>query len=131
MATRSEKILTLAVLFAILGAAGVWVIRYNHNCSKTDQAFETRIARLKTEIAARIRVGMKKDDVLHFLADEGMKVTVRDSKLNATIETDGRCAMGCSFGPRPTLIVVHIQFDQRGIVSSEPQVESKGLGDCM
>jgi hypothetical protein len=115
----------VAIALAIVLLAGIFAWR-NHqtqvSCKKRGDAFEARVEALKRDAREKLRIGTKKDAVVHFFSDHGIPVTFSQGQAEGTIYTEGCSPFGC--GTDQALLGLRIDVDEAGTVISTPNIGS-------
>ena len=118
-----RTLLPIAVcLFVALPiSAGSCLYRYqNAACRQRGAKYNARVEKLKRDAHDKLKVGAKKDDVVHFFKENGIPVTFSSEGASGTIYTTGCAPSGC--GSDDALIGLRVKVDQAGTVVAEPIV---------
>jgi hypothetical protein len=97
-------------------------------CKKRGDAYEARVETLTREAHAKLKIGTKKDAVIHFFAENGIPVTFTVNEASGTIYTTGCSPMGC--GTDAALLGLRVSLDENGSVTSEPSIGAL-YTDCL
>jgi hypothetical protein len=98
-------------------------------CKQRGIALNSQVDALKRTAIERLKVGMTKDDVIHFYAENNFSFSF-DKSFGATgsIRTYGCSPTGC--GTDEFVIVLTVKLDESGSVKSEPIIGG-GYTNCL
>jgi hypothetical protein len=111
---------TVGLIFVLLTTLACLVNHRNVICKKRGDAYSARVARLRWEAHAKLKIGTKKDAVLAFFAENSIPATFSPSEASGTIRTSGCAPSGC--GSDAALLGLRVKVDEAGTVVSEPVI---------
>ena len=97
-------------------------------CKKRGDALEERVEALTRGARAKLKIGTKKDAVVRFFTENGMKVTFSQNEASGMINATGCSPLGC--GTDAALVRLRMNVDKSGSVTSEPEVDGI-YADCL
>jgi hypothetical protein len=115
---RRELLLSTAGLLISLLITSVGCLYRYHSATRKQRgdAYRAKVETLKREAHERLRIGTKKDDVIHFFAENGIPVAFSREEASGTIHTTGCAPSGC--GSDAALLGVRVKVDEAGTVVS-------------
>lgn len=125
-----SAILGLVLLLALVGCEGCLFYRYHSAaCKQRGAQYAARVEKLKRDAHERLRIGTKKEDVIHFFKENGLPVAFVEVpyehsrkvyEATGTISVTGCAPSGC--GSDDAWLGLRVNVDDAGTVISEPVV---------
>jgi uncharacterized protein YpmB len=97
-------------------------------CKIRGDAYDTRARALEREAHATLKIGVKKNTIIRFFAENGIPVTFTRDVAEGTIYTVGCSPLGC--GTDNALLGLRVGVDKKGTIISEPVIGSI-YTDCL
>jgi hypothetical protein len=97
-------------------------------CKQRGDVYDARANALERDAHTRLKIGIKKDFVIRFFAENGIPVTFSGGWAEGTIYTTGCSPLGC--GTDNAFLGLRVKVDKKGSVVSEPVVDA-GYTDCL
>lgn len=123
------------MLWTVIGVVvasviGLSVYRYHRNNSREGGEYSNAIveARMREAYDAKLKIGTKKDAVVRFFTENGIKVTFSQNEASGIINATGCSPLGC--GTDRALIRLRMNVDENGSVTSKPEVDGM-YADCV
>jgi hypothetical protein len=104
----------------LIDSAGCLYRYHSAACKQRGDAYSARVKTLERDAHEKLRIGTKKDAVVHFFAENNIPVTFSRDEASGTIYTSGCAPSGC--GSDAALLGLRVKVDQSGTVVSEPVV---------
>ncbi|MGA2348944.1 MAG: hypothetical protein ABSF70_00810 [Terracidiphilus sp.] len=96
-------------------------------CKKREDALEARVDAFTREAHTKLKIGMKKDAIIRFFAENSMPVTFSKNEASGTFDVTGCSPMGC--GTDTASVRLRVSVDEKGSVISKPDVDGMYI-DC-
>jgi hypothetical protein len=97
-------------------------------CKQRGIALGAQVDTLKRAATDKLKIGTKKEDVIHFFAENNFAISFDKHGATGAIHTLGCSPAGC--GTDEFLIVLKTELDESGSVKSEPVVGG-GYTNCL
>jgi hypothetical protein len=97
-------------------------------CKQREAARVARVDKLKRDAHEHLGIGVQRDAVVRFFAEQGFPLTFVGNDVTGTINTTGCAPAAC--GSDNALIGLRVELDSAGAVTSEPVVVSL-YTDCL
>jgi len=120
---RKETWLAFAASLVALSAVGCALLLYRHQspaCKQRGAALAARIQKLSEDARDTLKIGVKKDVVVRFFAENGIPLTFARGEATGTISVTGCAPSGC--GTDDAILGLRVKVDKEGSVVSEPVV---------
>lgn len=130
MNSRRVALISIPILLIIFASIWVWIARSRDKsqCRQRADALQSRVTSIKEAARTSLRIGTKKQDVIHFFAKYDIPVQfvsmAGQPEATGTIIVSGiaKCSQIVGCGDDAALIGVRVDVDDAGTVTGEPVV---------